>query len=91
MNEIFDVTAREQDNGIRLDKLLSYGESGLSRSRLKSLIQDGAVTCAGQTITDPSVRVKPGQCFSVEIPEAQEYEPRAENIPLEIVYEDEDL
>ncbi len=91
MTDQFTVTARDQDQGVRLDKLLSFGESGLSRSRLKALIEEGAVTLSGQTITDPSFRVKPGQCFSCEIPEAKEYEPEAEDIPLEIVYEDEDL
>ena len=91
MNETFTVTAQDKDKGTRLDKLLSLGKSGLSRSRLKSLIEEGAVTCAGETITDASLRVKPGQCFSVEIPQAKEYEPEAEDIPLEIVYEDDDL
>ncbi|NVJ91878.1 MAG: RluA family pseudouridine synthase [Methylocystaceae bacterium] len=91
MNEKYTVTARDEDKGIRLDKLLSFGESGLSRSRLKFLIEEGAVSSSGQTITDASLRVKPGQCFSLEIPEAKEYEPEPENIPLEIVYEDDDL
>jgi len=91
MSDTFTVTARDSDAGIRLDKLLSLGESGLSRSRLKSLIAEGAVTCAGENITDPSLRVKPGQSFCVEIPPAQDYEPTAENIALEVVYEDDDL
>ncbi len=91
MSDTFTVTARDEDQGIRLDKLLSLGDSGLSRSRLKALIEGGSVFCAGQTITDPSVRVKPGQQFSIEIPEAEDYEPQAENIALEIVYEDDDL
>ncbi|WP_135078746.1 RluA family pseudouridine synthase [Terasakiella sp. SH-1] len=91
MTDKFTITARDEDKGIRLDKLLSFGESGLSRSRLKSLIEEGAVTLCGETITDPSLRVKPGQCFSFEIPEAKEYEPEAEDIPLEIVFEDDDV
>lgn len=91
MSDTFTVTARDEDQGIRLDKLLSLGDSGLSRSRLKALIEGGSVFCAGQTITDPSVRVKPGQQFSIEIPEAEDYEPQAENIALEVVYEDDDL
>jgi len=87
----FSVTALNVDKGKRLDKLLSQGESGLSRSRLTSLIKEGVVSIDGQTITDPSLRVKPGQRFFFEIPEAKEYEPEAEDIPLEIVYEDDDL
>jgi len=91
MSDLFTVTARDHDKGIRLDKLLSTGDSGLSRSRLKALIEEGCVTQSGETITDASLRVKPGQTFSVEIPEAKDYEPEAENIPLDIVYEDDDL
>lgn len=91
MNTNFTITARDQDKGIRLDKLLSYGESGLSRSRLSALIKEGAVATSGQTITDPSLRVKPGQTFYLTIPEAKDYEPEAENIALDIYYEDEDL
>ncbi|MDV7339380.1 RluA family pseudouridine synthase [Terasakiella sp. A23] len=91
MSDQFTVTARDHDKNIRLDKLLSKGDSGLSRSRLKALIEDGCVTQSGETITDASFRVKPGQTFSVEIPEAEDYDPEPENIPLEIVYEDDDL
>jgi 23S rRNA pseudouridine1911/1915/1917 synthase len=87
----FSVTALEDDKGMRLDKLLSLGKSGLSRARLTSLIKEGVVTIDGQTITDPSLRVKPGQRFLFEIPEASDYEPAAENIPLDVVYEDDDL
>ncbi len=91
MTETFTVTAHDDDKGTRLDKLLSRGQSGLSRSRLKALIEEGAVCSSGQTITDASLRVKPGDVFCVEIPEAKEYEPEAEDISLEIVYEDDDL
>jgi 23S rRNA pseudouridine1911/1915/1917 synthase len=91
MTDQYTVTAQDRDNGVRLDKLLSKGDSGLSRSRLKALIEEGCVSQSGETITDASFRVKPGQVFSVDIPEAREYEPKAENIPLEVVYEDDDL
>ncbi|SCA58021.1 Ribosomal large subunit pseudouridine synthase D [Candidatus Terasakiella magnetica] len=91
MTDTFEITTQDKDQGIRLDKLLSLGESGLSRSRLKALIEEGVVTLSGQTITDPSLRVKSGQCFSFKIPEAKEYEPEPEDIALEIVYEDDDL
>ncbi|NVK19122.1 MAG: RluA family pseudouridine synthase [Methylocystaceae bacterium] len=91
MNDQFSITAQDHDKNIRLDKLLSKGVSGLSRSRLKALIEEGCVTQSGETITDASLRVKPGQTFYVKIPVAKDYEPEPENIPLEIVYEDDDL
>ena len=79
------------ESGARLDRLLADSLSAYSRSRMKSLIEDGRVTCAGETITDPSYRVKLGQIFAIFIPEAAPATPLPQAIPLTIVYEDEDL
>ena len=83
------VTA--SDPGGRLDRLLADGLPAYSRSRMKSLIEGGRVTCAGETITDPSYRVKHGQNFAIFIPEAAPATPLPQAIPLTIVHEDEDL
>ena len=63
----------------------------LSRSRLKALILDGQVSIDGQTIRDPSERVKCGSYVAVSVPDAEPAQPAPENIPLKIVYEDNDL
>ena len=54
-------------------------------------LQDGRVSESGQTISDPSYRVKQGAVFQVSVPEAAEAAPAPQDIPLTIVYEDRDL
>ncbi len=78
----------------RLDKALAAlvpEEVTLSRSRLQTLIEAGAVTLDGKVVTNPKAKVKPGQVFEVDLPEAEEIEARPENIPLDVLYEDADL
>ena len=77
--------------GGRLDRLLADSIGGLSRSRIKALIEDGRVSCGGATITDPSLRVKPGQIFAIFVPEAAPASPLPQAVALTIVYEDGDL
>ncbi|PWC53024.1 RluA family pseudouridine synthase [Azospirillum sp. TSO22-1] len=77
--------------GERLDKILAAHIDGLSRSRAQALLEQGHVRFEGRTIADPSQRVKPGQTFDVFIPEAEPAIPEAQDIPLQVVYEDEDV
>jgi 23S rRNA pseudouridine1911/1915/1917 synthase len=58
---------------------------------LQALIEEGAVSRAGATIRDGNTRVKPGETYEVRVPEPIPAEPRAQDIPLTIVYEDNDL
>lgn len=80
---------------MRLDKLLANALPDLSRSRLKALITDGQVTLTDtsgrQTIPAPSRSVKLGDAVKVTIPEPVDADPVAEDIPLDIVFEDEHL
>lgn len=86
------VTAEPQDDGERLDRLIARRLPDLSRSRVKALILAGHVAAsAGGTVTDPSRRVKPGQSFAIIVPEAEPARPRAQAMPLEVVYEDADV
>jgi len=89
--EKLTVRSTEENQGERIDRFLALSFPELSRSRLKSLIQDGHVTCEGGTIADPSYRVKQDETFRVEIPPSKPAVPLPENIPLEVVYEDEYL
>ena len=79
--------------GGRLDRVLAEALPDLSRTRIKRLIEAGAVSLrdAGGTIEEPSYRVKPGQSFAVIVPESADPLPAGERIPLDIVYEDDDL
>ena len=86
------VTASEEDAGTRLDKLLAQRIDGLSRARIQALIRAGNITDAGdRPIDDSACRVKPGDTFKVVLPPPVAAEPRAEKMPLSVVYEDSDL
>jgi 23S rRNA pseudouridine1911/1915/1917 synthase len=77
--------------GMRLDRFLSLSLPELSRTRIQSLIKGGHVSSGRATIIDAKYRVKPGERFLLDVPPALPAEPGAEAIPLNIVYEDEDL
>ena len=85
------ATVGAEEAGERLDRFLAARLDGLSRSRIKALIEDGAVTAGGATISDPSLRVKAGQTFAILVPEPEPAEPVAQAIALSVVYEDEAL
>lgn len=90
-NILLTEPAGAEDKNMRLDKYLAKNFADMSRSRLQSLIKGGFVSLDEVTIIDNSYKVKEGDAFQVTIPPAVEAEPQPENIPLEIVYEDEDV
>jgi 23S rRNA pseudouridine1911/1915/1917 synthase len=83
------VRADEADS--RLDRFLASKFSELSRTRLKRLILDGRVRVGGRTISDPEYRVKPAERVELAVPPVAPAKPGGENIPLDIVYEDDEL
>jgi 23S rRNA pseudouridine1911/1915/1917 synthase len=85
------VTVGESEGGERLDRLLAVHLASLSRTRLKRLVETGQVSLSGATITDPSLRVKPGQRFTVDMPAPVADHPLPQAMALNIVYEDEHL
>jgi 23S rRNA pseudouridine1911/1915/1917 synthase len=90
-DSIETVTVAEEDAGGRIDRVLAARIPSLSRSRLKALILGGQVTTAHVTILDPASPVKAGDVISVNLPPPEDPVPQGENIPLAIVYEDDDL
>ena len=83
------VTVDGDSAGQRIDVVLTRALPELTRSRLQSLIRDGAVRRVdGATIEVPGLRVKSGDVFAIAIPDAEPAEPEGENIPLDVVYED---
>ena len=77
--------------GDRLDKVLTAALADLSRSRLRTLLDQGCVRSAGVTITDPSWRVKPGQTFAILIPDPVPARPEPQALPLVVMYEDDEV
>ncbi|MBQ2687666.1 MAG: RluA family pseudouridine synthase [Clostridia bacterium] len=84
---IFSV---ENDEGLRLDKFLSEQISDRSRSFISNLIKDEKVLVNGKTVSKSYV-LKDNDIVKAYIPEAVEYTAEAEDIPLDVVYEDSDL
>jgi 23S rRNA pseudouridine1911/1915/1917 synthase len=89
--ETIQITVADDQAGDRLDRFLALGLNGPSRSRLKVLIEDGHISRDGATIEDPSYKVKPGEVFHVVMPPPIPAIPKPEAIPLDVVYEDDDL
>ena len=75
----------------RLDVFLSEQTDEFTRSRIKKLIEDGQVCVQGKPVKKSGESVKRGSEVIVLIPEAVEYSVKAENIPIDIVYQDEDI
>ncbi|BBK31009.1 ribosomal large subunit pseudouridine synthase D [Stella humosa] len=83
--------AAAEDAGERADRFLAARFDGTSRSRIKSLIEGGAVSVDGATLSDPAFRVKAGQTFAILVPEPVAAQPEAQDIALSVVYEDEEV
>ncbi len=79
----------EQDEP-RLDAYLARVEPSLSRSRIKSLIEDGHVLVEGTTCK-PSRRLRPGERLTLTVPPPQPIELKPESIPVHVVYQDSHL
>ena len=76
--------------GQRIDRFLSGEDTGLSRSALQGLVAEGHVLCNGRSIAK-SLKLKAGDTILLEIPDAKPIEAVPQDIPLDIVYEDDHL
>jgi 23S rRNA pseudouridine1911/1915/1917 synthase len=83
------------EGGERLDRFLSQAAAArglaLSRTRLKALVEAGQVTIDGAEARDPAARVVEGERIALAVPAAEDAAIAGEDLPLEIVYEDEHL
>jgi 23S rRNA pseudouridine1911/1915/1917 synthase len=75
-------------DGARLDQALAAALGDLSRSRLKALIEAGAVSLDGKAVAEPSRKVRAGQRYVLTLPETAPAEPPPQAMPLTILYED---
>ncbi len=76
--------------GLRLDKALADA-SGLSRERIKGLIGEGRVKVDGAVVRSASARTGEGTTFSIDVPPPQPLAAEAQDIPLDVVFEDDHL
>jgi len=84
----YKIAVAKAEAGERLDRLLAARLPDLSRSRLKNLIEAARLSAGGQTIVEPSYRVKPGQRLVLAVPAAAPARPQAQAIPLDVLFED---
>ena len=88
--ETFEVTL--DLDGERLDKVLASSLKDISRSRLKTLIEDGLVKVNGKTVDKPKEKMSFGDEVSVEIkPRLEDMDFIATPMDIDVVYEDDDI
>ena len=75
----------------RLDTFLAQQMEEVTRSRLKKLIEGGQVCVDEKTVTKAGTEIRKGAQVMITVPEAVEYTAKAENIPLDILYQDADF
>ncbi|UNK38826.1 RluA family pseudouridine synthase [Shinella sp. H4-D48] len=85
------LTVPEDAEG-RIDAWLAATLAGdFSRSRIKALIEEGAALVNGKVTTEPKRKIQPGDVVELALPAPRDPEPKGEDIPLEVLYEDDDL
>lgn len=87
------VQASDEHRGKRLDAVLASinDDDGLSRSRITVLIKAGHCQVGGKAETSPARKLKGHEAIILDVPEAEDPDPQPENIPLEILFEDDAL
>ena len=85
------INIQVPENTDRLDRYLSQELSDLSRARIQQLIQQGCVQVNDTVCTSKKINLKTGDRITLEIPAIQPLELIAEDIPLDILYEDDEL
>ena len=90
-DSVLTVKASAEDAGSRLDAFIGYNTDELSRSYAVKLIEKGHVSINGKAATSKKQPVSEGDTVTIDMPEPEFLEVSAEDIPLEIVYEDNDV
>ncbi len=89
--EKYQIIVDSERKGTRLDLVLSFFVPEVSRSFIQKLIEEGHVIVDGKVCTSKKEKLEEGQSLEIEIPEPETLEVLPQDIPLDIVYEDEDL
>ncbi|MBM7552831.1 RluA family pseudouridine synthase [Thalassobacillus pellis] len=88
MSEHYQVN--DQDQGKRIDKLMTEVEPSASRTQVQSWIKDGLVKVDGSSVKS-NYKIQGNEKVEWVIPEPEVLDVKAENIPIDIVYEDKDV
>jgi len=90
MAEFFELIVSREDEGERLDAFLALHRPEISRSAFERLVKEGCVSVDG-ALSKPAHKVKAGEVVRCAIPPPKPARILAEELPLDIVYEDQDL
>ena len=88
--ELNEFTAAESDEGKRIDSFLTSNCPEMTRSMIQKLIENGNVT-VNEKVIAKNYKLKNKDSIALFIPDPEIMEAKPENIPLDIVYEDDDL
>ena len=89
--EIFNFSVEENFKGKRLDVFLQKNLENISRNIIQNLIESGFVKLDGKQITKPGIKLKGNENIVLNIPKTKEKEIVGEEIPINIVYEDDHI
>ena len=92
MSNYYKFVVNEEDSGVRIDKFLSYklSEANITRSSIQKMIDKGYVL-VNNIIKQNNYKIKNNDIIDVNIPKPEIIQTLPENIPLNIIYEDDDL
>lgn len=90
MNEEIIIEVLDEEKGLRIDKFLASSIDDLTRSYIEKLISDGKVF-VNEKVVKASYKVQPNDLIKVLVPEPVDVNIQAEDIPLDIIYEDKDI
>ncbi len=91
-SQIIEARVADDAAGWRLDRALAAAVPTLSRERLKALISSGSVAGPqGIAVRDPAAKAVPGGVYAVEVPEPKPAHNEPQDIPLDILFEDDHL
>jgi len=85
------LKATSADAGQRMDRFIAAIIGTISRSRVKTLIEEGHLTADGRQVTEPAETVRAGCIYCLDIPPPTPAAPLPQSIPFPILYEDSDL
>ncbi|MDT8325518.1 MAG: RluA family pseudouridine synthase, partial [Bacteroidota bacterium] len=88
---VYELRSAPNARRVRLDQFITRSVENASRSKVKLLIEAGGVTVNGQVVEKAGRLVLPGDSVVCTVPKPPPPEVRAEDIPLDIVYEDDDV
>lgn len=87
----YEIEIDAEQQGVRIDLVLSTALEETSRSFIQKLFEKEKISVNGKICDSKKYKVKIGDCIEISIPEPEILAVEAEDIPLDIVYEDEDV